>query len=65
MADQPPQSPRRVPLGEPLDWTPEEMDALAEVSPQDVAESQAWVGRNADSKTRGLWEAQAKEEEQA
>jgi hypothetical protein len=48
---------KRVPLGAPLDRTDEELDALAEVSLQDLEETQALVRKNATELGRALWEA--------
>jgi hypothetical protein len=49
--------PPKVPLGQPLDWSDEDLDKLAEVSPQDVAEAQGWVRQNSTSEDAALWEA--------
>lgn len=46
----------RVPLGEPLAWTDEDLDRMAEVSVQDVQEAQAFVKRHAGP-DMGLWDA--------
>jgi hypothetical protein len=51
-----PQQSARAPLGEPLRWSDEELDALSAVSPQDVAEAQGWVAKNAGDGA-ALWEA--------
>lgn len=47
----------RLPLGQAIAWTDEELDALAVVSPQDVAEAQASVRKNATPKGKAMWEA--------
>jgi hypothetical protein len=60
---QPP--PARVPLGEPLAWTDADLDALSEVSAQDISAAQRWAARNADEEDAGLWTAEEKEEEEA
>lgn len=61
---EPAPEPPRVPLGKPLEWTDADLDALAEVSPQDVLEAQAWVNTHASETGKALWEARPAEEEQ-
>lgn len=63
MSEPAPAAPR-VPLGPPLEWTDADLDALSEVSPQDVLEAQQWVVEHADETGRALWEAKPQEEEQ-
>jgi hypothetical protein len=53
--------PPKVPLGHPLNWTDDDLDKLAEVSPQDVAEAEGWVRTNATPEDAALWEAKPEE----
>lgn len=50
-----PQSPPRVPLGPPLPWSDADLDALSEITPEDVSAAQGWVERNATTSGRRLW----------
>lgn len=59
---QPEAAPKQVPLGKPLEWSEKDLDALAEVTPADVAEAEAWAERNARPKEKGLWKARPTEE---
>ncbi len=52
----------RVPLGESLAWTDQDLDALSEVSDQDVLEAQNWVKTNAEPEGAALWEATPQDE---
>jgi hypothetical protein len=52
---------RRAPLGPALEWTDEELDALATVDAQDTEEARAWVRQNAGDAVN-LWEAPEEEE---
>jgi hypothetical protein len=47
-----------VPLGKPLAWTEAAVDALSQVSPQDVAEAQAAWRRDAPRGLSGLLDAE-------
>ena len=48
---------RRVPPGKALTWDEQQQEALAAVSPADIAEAEAWVKRHAPKEAQGLWEA--------
>lgn len=61
---QPEPEPRRVPLGEAIQWTEEDLDRMSEVSAQDIEESKVWVQENASERGRQLWEAQPLDETQ-
>lgn len=53
----------RKQLGEPLRWSEEELDALSEVTPQDVVDAQASVRQHATQEGAALWEAVPAEDE--
>lgn len=53
---------RRVPLGKPLDLTDEDLAALSEVSPADIAEAQSAFRRHAPADARDLLDATEEED---
>jgi hypothetical protein len=53
---------RKAP-GAALEWTEADLDALSQVSPQDVAEAQAWVSAHADPLGEQLWNAETVDED--
>lgn len=57
-----PELERRVPLGKALDLSDEDLDRLAEVTPQDILNAQAWVTEHATPADAALWEAKAEDE---
>ena len=57
-----PEPEKRVPLGEPLDLSDEDLDRLAEVTPQDVLNAQQWVRDNATPADAAFWEAKPDDE---
>ncbi len=38
-------------------WTPEELDALSTITPEDIANAQAWAAQNASKRLTGLLNA--------
>lgn len=54
---------KRVPLGEPIKWTDEDLDALSAVSEQDVLESQSWAAQHGSPEFQGLLNAEPDETE--
>ena len=55
---------KRVPLGKPLEWSDDDLDALSEVSPQDIPEAQGAWRRDAPPKLRDLLDATAPREDE-
>lgn len=54
---------KRVPLGEPIDWTDEDLDAMTspEALMQTIEETKAWWKRNAPKEAKGLLDAENEE----
>lgn len=48
---------KRVPLGQPLNWTDAELDALSTVTEADIMNAGAWWQNNAPKKYKKLLEA--------
>lgn len=48
---------KRVPIGKPLEWSEEDLDALSEVSAQDITEAQAAWRKDAPADFRDLLDA--------
>lgn len=56
--------PKRVPLGQPLQLTDEQLDQLAEVTPEDIEKAKAFWRNNAPPKFVTLLDAQTIEEQE-
>ena len=54
----------RVPLGRPLQLTDEQLDQLAQVTPEDIEKAKAFWRNNAPPKFASLLDSQTIEEEE-
>lgn len=54
----------RKPLGEPIEWTEEDLDALSAITDVDKEEGAAWWNRNAPPQARPLLDAVEEEGEE-
>lgn len=50
--------PPKVPLGKPLQLTDEELDILAEVTPEDIEKAKKFWRKNAPAKFKNLLDAE-------
>lgn len=48
---------RKKPLGKPLQWTDEDLDTMALVTPQDIENAKAWPGVTVDPLMKALLNA--------
>lgn len=53
--------PRKVPLGAPLNWSDEDLDALAQVTPQDIQQAQERWRTRAPKRFKKLLDATTEE----
>lgn len=57
MAEQPKRKPKANIVGEPVDWTDDEIDALAEISEEDITSAKATYRRLAPKPAKRLLDA--------
>lgn len=48
---------RRVPLGQPLDWTEQALDRLSQISPENTQQAEAFWRQTASKPLRDLLDA--------